>query len=237
MTAGSTSAYVLEPAITAVPVAGDSRLFPVRRVLCVGRNYAEHAREMGQDAREPPFFFDKAPDAVTTEPVIPYPPLTKDLHHEVELVVAIGSEPASASPEAARAAIFGYAVGIDLTRRDLQAEAKKLARPWFVAKSFRAAAPTGPLVPAARAGHPRQGRIWLEVNGELRQEGDLGQMIWSVEEIVAELSRYDRLLPGDLIFTGTPAGVGPVRPGDALRAGAADLPTLEVRIGPAATGA
>lgn len=234
MTAGSTSGYVLEPSITGVPVAGgDGRMFPVRRVLCVGRNYAEHAREMGHDVREPPFFFGKAPDAVTTDPVVPYPPLTRDLHHEVELVVAIGREPASATPDALRAAIFGYAVGIDLTRRDLQAEAKKLARPWFLAKSFRGAAPMGPLVPAERAGHPRSGRIWLEVNGACRQEGDLAQMIWSVEEIMAEFLRYDRLLPGDLVLTGTPAGVGAVRPGDVLRAGAADLPVLEVRIGPA----
>jgi fumarylpyruvate hydrolase len=234
MAAGPTSGYAIPPAITGVPVAdGDGRPFPVRRILCVGRNYAEHAREMGHDAREPPFFFNKAPDAVATGPVVPYPRLTRDLHHEVELVVAIGREPASGSPEDARAAIFGYAVGIDLTRRDLQAEAKKQARPWFLAKSFEGAAPMGPIVPAERAGHPRTGRIWLEVNGAPRQEGDLAQMIWSVEEILTELSRYDRLLPGDLVFTGTPAGVGPVGPGDAMRAGAADLPVLEVRIGPA----
>jgi fumarylpyruvate hydrolase len=232
MAAATTSGYVLEPAVTAVPVAGtDGRLFPVRRVLCVGRNYAEHAREMGHHDREPPFFFNKAPDAVTSGPTIPYPSLTADLHHEVELVVALAREVAAeATAEQARAAIFGYAVGIDLTRRDLQAEAKKLARPWFLAKSFRGAAPIGPLVPAERSGHPRAGRIWLEVGGALRQEGDLAQMIWPVEEIMQELARYDRLLPGDLIFTGTPAGVGAVKPGDVLRAGAADLPPLEVEI-------
>ncbi|WP_159718131.1 fumarylacetoacetate hydrolase family protein [Geminicoccus flavidas] len=186
----------------------------VRRVFCVGRNYAEHAKEMGHDSREPPFFFAKSAEALTLGPEVPYPPMTADLHHEVELVVAIGRDGAGIGVEAARSHIAGYAVGIDLTRRDLQAIAKKQARPWALAKSWIGAAPIGMLHAPVEVGHPCSGRIELKVNGQVRQSGDLAEMIWSVDEIIAELSRYDRLLAGDLIMTGTPAGVGPLVAGD-----------------------
>lgn len=202
-----------------LPVNGGGR-FPVRRVFCVGRNYAEHAREMGHDTRDPPFFFAKHAEALWTSPEVPYPPRTSDLHHEVELVVALGGELDPADP---RAAIFGYAVGVDLTRRDLQAAAKREARPWHLAKSWIGAAPIGELRPAAEVGHPRRGAITLEVGGATRQQGDLGAMIWSVEELLAELASYDRLLGGDVVFTGTPAGVGPLLPGDRVRAAIAGL--------------
>lgn len=213
-----------------VAVAGSRDRFPVRRVFCVGRNYVEHAREMGHDEREPPFFFGKAAEALIEDAKVPYPPMTRDLHHEVELVVAIAAEAFDLTADRTRPCIFGYAVGVDLTRRDLQAEAKKLARPWHLSKSWIGAAPIGPIVPAAHIGHPRVGAIWLDVDGKRRQQGDLAAMIWSVEEIIAHLSRYDRLLPGDLIFTGTPAGVGPLHPGDRVRAGIEGLPLLEFTI-------
>lgn len=213
-----------------IAVAGTADRFPVRRVFCVGRNYAEHAREMGHDERELPFFFGKAPEALIEGRRVPYPPMTRDLHHEVELVVAIAAEAFDITADRARHCIFGYAVGVDLTRRDLQAEAKKLARPWYLSKSWIGAAPIGPLVPASILGHPRTGAIWLDVNGRRRQQGDLSQMIWSVEDIVAHLSRYDRLLPGDLIYTGTPAGVGPLQPGDQVAAGIEGLPRLEFTV-------
>lgn len=227
--------FLFPPETVSLPILGEAVRFPVRRVFCVGRNYAEHAREMGHDAREPPFFFGKSAEAVTDAATIAYPPATAELHHEVELVAALGREVAhAAAPEAVRNCIYGYAVGIDLTRRDLQAEAKRLARPWFLAKSFIHAAPMSPIAPAAAVGHPRRGRIRLAVNGEARQEGELAEMIWSVDEVIAALSRYDRLLPGDLVFTGTPAGVGPVRPGDRLTAKVEGLAPLEVRIEEAA---
>lgn len=215
---------------TGVAVAGTSDRFPVRRVFCVGRNYAEHTREMGGDEREPPFFFGKAPEALTGQARVPYPPMTRDLHHEVELVVAISEEAFDITADRARRCIWGYAVGVDLTRRDLQAEAKRLARPWYLSKSWIGAAPIAPLVPASVIGHPRAGTIWLDVDGKRRQQGDLADMIWSVEEIVAHLSRYDRLLPGDLIYTGTPAGVGPLQPGDRVSAGVEGLPGLEFTV-------
>jgi fumarylpyruvate hydrolase len=212
-------------------VAGDSRRFPVRRVWCVGRNYAEHAREMGADpSREAPFFFMKAADAVAvgdSDPAriaVPYPSATADLHHEVELVVALGPG----------ATVFGYAVGIDLTRRDVQAEAKDKRRPWDMGKSFPGAAPVGPLHPAAAIGHPRRGAVRLSVNGRPRQEGDLGQMIYSVDEVIGHLSRYQTLLPGDLVFTGTPAGVGAVGPGDVMEASIEGLGGITVTVLPPA---
>jgi fumarylpyruvate hydrolase len=209
---------------------GKNGTFAVRRVFCVGRNYAEHAKEMGHSGREPPFFFGKAAEAVTTAAEVPYPPATKDLHHEVELVVAVGHEAAAITADEARGHIAGYAVGVDLTRRDLQAEAKRLARPWYLAKSWVGAAPLGTLVPVEAAGHPRRGRIWLEVNGAIRQQGDLAEMIWSVDEVLAALSTFDRLLPGDLVFTGTPAGVGPLVPGDRVRAGVDGVGELEFAV-------
>jgi fumarylpyruvate hydrolase len=217
----------------ALPVRGLEPRFPVRRVFCVGRNFAEHAREMGHDPdREPPFFFGKDAAALTTAGEVPYPPATADLHHEVELVVALERGGEGIAAARARAHIFGYAIGIDLTRRDLQAEAKRLARPWYLAKSFVGAAPIGPIHPASAVGHPRRGRIRFAVNGEVRQDGDLAQMIWSIEEMIEIISRHDRLLPGDLIFTGTPSGVGPVRAGDRMRASIDGLGELEVTISP-----
>ncbi|WP_027134813.1 fumarylacetoacetate hydrolase family protein [Geminicoccus roseus] len=206
----------------------------VRRVFCVGRNYAEHAKEMGHDEREPPFFFAKSAEALVLGPEVPYPPMTGDLHHEVELVVAIGRDGAGISVDAARSHIAGYAVGIDLTRRDLQAVAKKQARPWAMAKSWIGAAPIGTLHAPAEVGHPRAGRIVLKVNGEIRQSGDLAEMIWSVDEIVAELSRYDRLLAGDLIMTGTPAGVGPLAIGDKVEVSIDGIGGAGFVIGPVA---
>lgn len=200
----------------AVPVAGSDALFPVRHIYCVGRNYAEHAREMGRDPdREPPFFFTKAADQVVPGGgAVPYPPRTENLHHEIELVVAIGKEGADISVDAARDHIYGYAIGIDLTRRDLQLASRELGRPWDTGKQFDHAAPIGAIHPAAKIGHPESGEITFSVNGELKQKGDLRDLIWSVEEVIAELSTLYRLMPGDLIYTGTPAGVGPMAPGD-----------------------
>jgi fumarylpyruvate hydrolase len=214
----------------ALPVEGGGT-FPLRRVFCVGRNYAEHAREMGHSGREAPFFFAKCAEAVTTAATVAYPPATADLHHEVELVAAIGRAGRGIATESAAAHIWGYAVGVDLTRRDLQGEAKKLARPWYLAKSWVGAAPMSALVAASRIGHPRAGRITLAVNGAARQDSDLAEMIWSVDEIVAALSSYDELLPGDLVMTGTPAGVAALRPGDRIVAEIAGVGRLAFAIG------
>jgi fumarylpyruvate hydrolase len=225
--------YVIAaPPVVTLAVDGDERRFPVRRMFCVGRNYAAHAREMGHDPdREPPFFFTKPADALVPDgATIPYPLATRDLHHEVELVVALGKGGADISPAQAPDCIFGYAVGIDLTRRDLQAEAKKLARPWDVGKAFDHSAPCSAIVPAARIGHPERGRIRLAVNGVIRQDGDLAQMIWSTPEVIAHLSRPFTLAPGDLIFTGTPAGVGPVERGDVLDGQIEGVGDLQVRV-------
>lgn len=211
-------------------IGGRDDCFPVRRIYCVGRNYAEHAREMGSDPdREAPFFFTKPadallelPDGANTEqplPVVPFPPRTSELHHEVELVVALGRCAFEVTAKEALESVFGYAVGNDLTRRDLQAAAKEKRRPWDLAKGFDHSALCGPLRPSAAIGHPRRGRIWLEVDGELRQQGDLDALLWKVEEIVAELSTYVRLEAGDLIYTGTPAGVGRLEPGSRVRSG------------------
>jgi len=198
---------------------GDDR-FPVHRIYCVGRNYAAHAREMGHDPdREPPFFFQKNPDCLLEGADFPYPPATSDVHHEIELVVALGEGGTGIAPQRALEHVFGYAVGIDMTRRDLQAEAKRLGRPWEVGKAFEHSAPCSALVPASRCGHPQRGRIWLEVNGEPRQDGDLAQMIWKVPEMIAFLSGLFTLRAGDLVFSGTPAGVGPTVRGDRLRGG------------------
>lgn len=218
--------------VASVAIEGTRSRFPVHRIYCVGQNYADHAREMGADpTREAPFFFSKPPDAVVTdsEPV-PFPTRTQNLHPEIELVVAIGVGGGEISVAHAREHIFGYAVGNDLTRRDLQAEAKKKGRPWDVAKGFDASAPLGAIHPAADCGHVRTGRIWLEVNGQLRQQADLRDMIWSVDEIIAELSTYYRLQPGDLIFTGTPAGVAPIQRGDLLVGGIDGLGTLRSQL-------
>lgn len=200
--------------IPTIAIAGSDDRFPVRRIFCVGRNYADHAREMGSDpAREPPFFFTKPADAVTPGGLLHFPVQTSNLHHEVELVVAIGTGGTDVEVSHAEGLIFGYAVGIDLTRRDLQDVAKKGARPWDMAKGFDESAPIGPLT---RGAPPAGGAITLTVNGEARQSGDIADMIWSVPEIISILSTYVTLAAGDLIFTGTPAGVGPIKPGDSI---------------------
>jgi fumarylpyruvate hydrolase len=211
--------------------------FPVRRVFCVGRNYADHAREMGAadqaEGREPPFFFMKPGDAVvggTGEIGVAYPPLTNALHHEVELVVALGGGGTNVAVDAAKDLIFGYAVGLDLTRRDIQARAKEKGHPWDMGKGFDQSAVVGVIQPVAQVGHPGRGRIWLTVNGEIRQDGDLAAMLWKVADIVANLSTLVRLAAGDLIYTGTPAGVGPLLPGDVLEAGVDGVGTLCARI-------
>ncbi|MEE2693979.1 MAG: fumarylacetoacetate hydrolase family protein [Pseudomonadota bacterium] len=204
-------------------------LYPVRNIYCVGRNYAEHAREMGTDPdREPPFFFMKAADCVVSSgSKVDYPSRTCNLHHEVELVCAISVAGVDITVANAQEHIFGYAVGVDLTRRDLQQSMKEKGRPWEIGKCFAQAAPISELQPASKIGHPREGEIALSVNGEVRQKGDLRDMIWSVDEVVAELSTYYKLEPGDLIFTGTPAGVGPVVKGDDVQCSIANLKPLQ----------
>lgn len=216
--------YVFTPPATAsVAVAGSSARFPIRRVFCVGRNYAAHAREMGNDpVREEPFFFMKPADAVVpAEAEIPFPPATNDLHHEVEMVVALASGGADIAPADALSRVWGYGVGLDLTRRDIQAVAKDMRRPWDFAKGFDASAPCSALRPVSEVGHPHDARIWLEVNGAVTQDGTLSEMIWPVADIIAHISRFVTLAPGDLIFTGTPAGVGPLQAGDRVK-GAVD---------------
>jgi fumarylpyruvate hydrolase len=216
------TAYVIPPRpVPALAVADSDQRFPLRRVFCVGRNYAAHAREMGADpARESPSFFSKPADAVVpASGTLPYPPATRDLHHEVELVVALQAGGADILPERALDLVWGYGVGLDLTRRDLQSAAKDARLPWDMAKGFDGSAPCSPLHPVARVGHPRAARIWLEVNGELRQQGNLNEMIYPVAEVIAHLSRFVALAPGDLIFTGTPSGVGALQRGDRVRGG------------------
>ena len=228
--------YVIAPPEQAsVAVTGSDQRFPVHRIYCVGRNYAEHAREMGSSGREAPFFFMKPADAVlpaagTGTTVMPYPTLTGDLHHEIELVAALGRGGRDIPVAEAAAHIWGFAVGLDMTRRDLQADAKKLGRPWCIAKGFDASAPIAPITPVADAGDVAGASIWLKVNGEPRQSGRIDQMIWNLAEIVSHLSRAWALQPGDLIFTGTPAGVGPVARGDVLEGGVTGLAPLHVRV-------
>ncbi len=222
-----------------VAVAGRNDRMHVRRIFCVGRNYAAHTREMGGDPdREAPFFFTKPADAVVDSgATIPYPPETKDLHHEIELVVAIGKEGLHIPKSHALDHVLGYAVGIDLTRRDLQQQAKDKGRPWDWGKAFDHSAPCGPLHLAENIGHPTKGRIWLAVNGETRQDGDISQLIWNVPEIVAIVSASMRLQAGDLIYTGTPAGVGAIVAGDRITGGIDGLGEIEVEIGPPEKGA
>jgi len=230
-------AFVFPPELpVAVPVASSSDEIAVRRVYCVGRNYAAHAREMGSDPeREPPFFFCKPANAVV--PVMPwqkvaltYPSQTQNYHYEVELVAVIGKSGEDIAANQALDHVWGYAVGLDMTRRDLQIKMREVGRPWEIGKAFDDSAPIGPIHPAARVGHISQGGIWLNVNGVRRQTGDVSQMIWSVAETVAYLSRLFRLEPGDLIYTGTPEGVGPVQPGDTIHAGIDRLGELAVKI-------
>ncbi|MGH8287125.1 MAG: fumarylacetoacetate hydrolase family protein [Steroidobacteraceae bacterium] len=216
-----------------VAIAGTSARFPIHRIYCVGRNYAAHVREMGNDpALEPPTFFMKPADAVVANgTAVPYPPRTANFHHEVELVVAIGDGGAGIPASQALAHVYGYAVGNDLTRRDLQNDAKNHGGPWDVSKGFDHSAPVAAIRRVESGAHVTRGRIWLNVNGEARQAADVSEMIWSVPQIIAELSELFRLLPGDLIFTGTPAGVGPLQRGDRVECGIDGLETLRNTIG------
>lgn len=235
---GSFMHYIIPPqAQPVLPVSNTDAVFPVRRIFCVGRNYADHAREMGATAQadglEPPFFFTKPGDALVGgegELAVAYPPLTSNLHHEVEMVVALASGGANVAVDDALGLVFGYGVGLDLTRRDLQAKAKEKGHPWDMGKGFDQSAVCSPLAPVAQVGHPSTGRIWLQVNGTLRQDGNLEQMGWKVADIIANLSTMVRLAAGDLIYTGTPAGVGPLLRGDVLVAGVDGLPGLQARI-------
>jgi fumarylpyruvate hydrolase len=206
------------PAVPALPIRGKDSLFPIHRIYCVGRNYAAHAVEMGGDPdKEPPFFFQKNPDNLLVGGgKFPYPPASNDVHHEMELVIALHKGGKDIPVESALDHVYGYGAGLDMTRRDLQGEAKKAGRPWEVGKAFEQSAPCGELVAAEDIGHPTEGAIWLDINGERRQTGDLNQLIWKVPEVVSYLSGLFELQPGDLIFTGTPSGVGAVERGDKL---------------------
>jgi len=218
MSSSNTNYVFAPPATVSVGVVGDSARYPVRRIYCVGRNYAEHAREMGHDPdRELPFFFQKNPDnLVLNNQDFPYPTMTSNLHHEIELVVAMGQGGRDIQAANALAHVYGYALGIDLTRRDLQNEAKKTGRPWEIGKAFEHSAPMTDITPATKSGHLSKGAIWLKVNGEVRQQSDLTQLIWNIPEIIAHLSAIFELRAGDLIMTGTPAGVAAVKPGDVM---------------------
>ena len=212
------SYVIAAPSTVTLPVEGETATFPVRRIYCVGRNYADHAREMGHDPdREPPFFFQKPTDAIVLSgATLPFPVGTKDLHHEIELVVAIGTGGKNISVDNALMHVYGYGVGLDMTRRDLQGEAKKMGRPWEMGKGFDQSAPCTALKTVAKVGHPAKGAIWLKVNGEVKQKGDLNQHIWNTQETISYLSHLVELFPGDIIMMGTPAGVGPCVPGDTL---------------------
>lgn len=218
------------PQTPSIPVSGGGA-FPVRRVYCIGRNYAAHAVEMGHDPdREPPFFFQKNPNNLDSTGEFPYPPHSTDVHHEVELVVALKSGGSNIAIADALNHVWGYAVSLDMTRRDLQGEAKKQGRPWEIGKAFERSGPVGPLYPASQVGHPDHGRIALKVNGALRQEGDLNQMIWKVPEMISYLSEYFELQAGDVIMAGTPSGVGPVVRGDTMEAAIDGLGSLVVKV-------
>ncbi len=219
------------PELPSVEVAGRPERFPVHRIYCVARNYAAHAREMGHDERELPFFFIKPADAILASGrELRYPPVTKDLHHEMELVVALKSGGENIPIDGAREHIFGYAPGLDMTRRDLQGAAREKGRPWEVGKTFEGAAPCAAVKPVEETGHPESASIWLTVNGETRQTGDIADLIWNVPEVISHLSGLFTLRAGDLIYTGTPAGVGAVQPGDALRGGIDGLGEIEINV-------
>lgn len=224
--------YVIaQPAPPTVPVRGSDAVFPVRRIYCIGRNYAAHAVEMGHDPdRESPFFFQKNPDSIDFSGEFPYPAKTSDVHHEIELVVALGKGGVDIPVERALEHVWGYGVGLDMTRRDLQGEAKKLGRPWEIGKAFERSAPMTPLIPVSEIGHPASGSITLSVNGELRQQGDLNQMIWKTQEMISYLSAYFELSAGDLIMSGTPSGVGPVERGDVMLGHIEGVDSLSVTV-------
>lgn len=219
------------PETPSVEVAGRADRFPVHRVYCVGRNYAAHAREMGHSDREAPFFFLKPADAVVPSgSEFPYPPQTKDVHHEMELVVALKSGGTDIPVDGALTHVFGYAAGLDMTRRDLQGAAKEKGRPWDTGKSFESAAPCGAIKPVEKTGHPESASIWLKVNGETRQNGDIADLIWNVPEVISHLSGLFTLRAGDLIYTGTPAGVAAVKRGDALHGGIDGIGEIEIKV-------
>lgn len=224
--------YVFPPAAQVVlPVVGSDAVFPVRRVYCVGQNYSEHVTEMGGDTRQPPFFFSKPTDAlVPGGGDVAYPPMTDKLQHEVELVVALGKGCSNISPDQALECVFGYAVGFDMTRRDLQFQAKGKGQPWEMGKGLDQGGPISAVRPVGEGAHPAKGPIWLKVNGELRQSGDLAKMTWKVAEVIANLSAYVCLAPGDLIFTGTPAGVSTVVRGDVLEGAVEGVGELRIRL-------
>jgi len=228
--------YVFNPApIVSVPVVGSAARFPVHRIYCVGRNYEDHAKEMGFTGREPPFFFMKPADAVLVVNAgetarLPYPSLTKNLHHEIELVVAIGTGGKNIQAADAHKHIFGYAVGLDMTRRDLQNEMKKQGRPWCIGKGFDASAPIGPITPAATAGDIAQAEIYLQVNGQDRQRSQVSKLIWTIAEVIEHLSAAWMLQPGDLIYTGTPEGVGAVVAGETLHGGVTGLSDITLTV-------
>ncbi|TYB87173.1 fumarylacetoacetate hydrolase family protein [Oceaniovalibus sp. ACAM 378] len=216
---------------TTLPIQDRDVLFPVRRIYCIGRNYADHAIEMGHDPdKEPPFFFQKNPDNADTSGVFPYPAETSDVHHEVELAVALGSGGTDIPESTALSHVFGYGVALDMTRRDLQGQMKKAGRPWEIGKAFERSAPMGALVTADRVGHPENGAITLHVNGDLRQSGDLNQMIWKVPQMIAWLSRFYTLAAGDVILSGTPAGVAAVKRGDRMEAAIDGIGALSVEV-------
>lgn len=225
-------AYIIDPpAVNAAPVKGSDKLFPVRRVYCIGRNYAAHAIEMGHDPnREPPFFFQKNPDNIDFTGKFPYPTKTKDVHHEIEMVVALSKGGTNIAIDKALDHVWGYAVGLDMTRRDLQGIAKDMGRPWEIGKAFERSAPMGAFVPASQIGHPSSGKVELKVNGKVKQTGDLNQMIWKVPEMISYLSDYFELAAGDIIMTGTPSGVAAVVAGDTMEAAIDGVGTLTVKV-------
>jgi fumarylpyruvate hydrolase len=226
------SGYVFEcPPVVGLRIAGVGDLFPVRRVYCIGRNYAAHAVEMGHDpSREPPFFFQKNPDNLDPSGEFPYPARSTDVHHEMEMIVALKSGGVDIPLEQALDHVYGYGLALDMTRRDLQGEAKKLGRPWEIGKAFERSAPVGEIHRVSEIGHPASGRIELKINGEVRQEGDLNQMIWKVPEMISYLSEYFELAPGDVVLSGTPSGVGPVRKGDRMEASIEGVGTMTVTV-------
>lgn len=225
--------YVFDtPSIPSLPVQGSDKYYPVHRIYCVGRNYADHAREMGHDPdREPPFFFQKNPDTIVKSGGnFPYPDKSENVHFEMELVVALGKGGKDISRDQALDHVFGYAAGLDMTRRDLQAAAKKMGRPWEIGKAFDFSAPCGEIVPATKIGHPSKGRLWIEVNGEIRQDSNIDQLIWNIPETISYLSGLFTLAAGDLIYTGTPAGVGAIVRGDQLKGGVEGIGEISVSV-------
>ena len=224
--------YAIEtPPVVALPIADSDAVFPVRRVYCIGRNYAAHAIEMGHDPdREPPFFFQKNPNNLDPSGEFPYPPHSSDVHHEAEIAIMLKSGGTNIAVEEAESHIFGYALSLDMTRRDLQGEQKKMGRPWEIGKAFERSAPVGPIHPVTKTGLLNEGAITLTVNGEVRQQGDLNQMIWKVPEMISYLSEYFELAAGDVILSGTPSGVGPVGRGDTMEIGADGLGLFKIRV-------